>query len=97
MAGRHEFIYAFDDLSAGGELSIDLDPPANAIVRVEQETGGKVWLSANRSGWLHLARICSELALGSYDAGYHFHRNSEFKWSDGAGPEITFEVRGTDE
>jgi hypothetical protein len=37
--------------------------------------GGDIWLSANRSGWLHLARICAEMGLHTESAnGYHFHR-----------------------
>jgi len=97
MASRSEFVQLFEDLSSDGMLSLDLDPPANAVILVDQEAGGKVWVSANSGGWLHLARICAELGLGKYEPGYHFHRSLQFGEGNETGPEISFEVRGEDE
>ena len=93
MATLHEFVHRFEDVSQYGTLSIDLDPPDDAVIRIDQESGGKVWLSANQEGWNHLARICAELGGANFEAGYHFHRDPQFGDSKGNGPEITFEMR----
>lgn len=93
MATLHEFVHRFEDMSQDGVLSVDLDPPEAAVIRIDQESGGNVWFSANSKGWQHLARICAELGAGTYEAGYHFHRDSQFADSDGNGLEISFEVR----
>jgi hypothetical protein len=97
MARHCEFVHAFEDLSSDGMLSLDLDPPPGAVIRIDLEEGGKVWLSANRTGWLHLARICAELGLAEYEPGFHFHRDPRFADSDGSGPEVSFEIRGEEE
>jgi hypothetical protein len=76
-----KFVHAFEDLSEGGMLSVDLNPPAGAVIQVDLEEGGKVC-------------ICAELGLGQYEPGYHIHRDLRFGESDGSGPEVTFEVRG---
>jgi hypothetical protein len=93
LGRQYQFVHAFDDETADGMLSVDLDLPDGAVIRVDLQDGGEVWLSANPAGWLHLARICAELGLGQYEPGFHFHRNLRFAWSDGK-PEISFEVRG---
>ena len=93
MAALREFVHRFEDMSQDGVLSIDLNPPDGAVIRIDQESGSKVWLSANPEGWRHLAQICAELGGGAYEAGYHFHRDSHFADSDGNGFEISFEVR----
>ena len=51
-----------------------------------------MWLSANRTSWLHLARVCAELGMADYEPGYHFHKTFGFKTSDAGGPEISFGV-----
>ena len=93
MTALHEFVHRFEDMSQDGVLSVDLDPPDGAVIRIDQESGGKVWVSANPQGWRHLARICAELSGGEYEPGFHFHRDPNFADSDGSGPEISFEVR----
>lgn len=95
MAKTHEFVHHFED-NEGTLITVDLDPPTGAIIRVELEEGNKVWLSANEDGWLHLARICAELGLAGFEVGHHFHRSFTFADSDGNGPEISFGVRGTE-
>jgi hypothetical protein len=54
---------------------VDLDAPQGARIQIDVDNGN-VWLSANRSGWLHLARICAEMGLQTgFNPGYHFHRS----------------------
>ena len=54
------------------------------------ETEG-FWLSANREGCVHLAKVFAELALGDHEDGTHFHVDSNFGGS-GALPEFSFEL-----
>jgi len=92
MNPQHDFVHRFEDHSETGELSIETDVAGAEQIQVEVSEGGKIWLSANRAGWLHLARICAELGLAAYEPGYHFHKTFDFKESDGSGPEITLGV-----
>ena len=83
------FTHEFVDGSQESGLSIDTDaaPPARIKMKVDKEGG--FWLTANSDGWLHLAKVCAELGMGSYEDGYHFHKDENFEWSTGA-PEFTF-------
>lgn len=90
MANK-EFVHRFQDRSEVGRLSIDLDPPDGAVIEIRPVSGGDVWVSANPAGWRHLARICAELGVAEFGGGYHFHRTTEFRSSEGS-PEVTFEV-----
>ncbi len=85
---RHEFV----DGSQDGLLSIETNTTENQKIRIDLEPGGKIWLSANREGWLHLARICAELGLGEYESGYHFHKDFDFQDGSPDLPEIGFGV-----
>jgi hypothetical protein len=90
------FSHTFEDLSDDGMLSIDTAAALPAKVRAEVDEHGNVWLIANREGWLHLAKVCTELGLGSYEDGYHFHQDSHF--GDGESkPEISFMVENQDD
>jgi hypothetical protein len=84
------FVHEFDDKGPEGSMSVDTDAAAPAKVRLEVDAEGGVSIRANGEGWLHLARIAAELGLGTYETGYHFHKDGEFQWSTGA-PEFTFE------
>jgi hypothetical protein len=70
----------------------ETDATGKQAIRVNVEENGNVWLSANREGWLHLARICAELGTRDFEPLYHFHMTFDFQGSDGSGQEITFEV-----
>jgi hypothetical protein len=83
------FVHEFEDTSLDGSLSIDTDVAPPAKIRMEVDAEGGVWIRANRDGWLHLARVASELGLGTYESGYHFHKDGDFSMSMGA-PEFTF-------
>jgi len=92
MSQQHKFVHQFEDGAENGVLSIDTDVTGTVRIQVEISDGDKIWLSANRAGWLHLARICAELGMVDYEPGYHFHKTFDFKASDGSGPEIRFGV-----
>ena len=88
---KKTFTYEFDDLGQEGMLSIETEatPPIKIKLKIDEERG--FWLEANKQGWLHLAKICAELGLGSHVDGYHFHVNESFSWSSGP-PEYTFMI-----
>ena len=85
------FTHEFEDESADGSLSIHTDAAPPAKIKLEVDAEGSVWIRANSEGWLHLARVCAELGSGAYEHGYHFHKDQDFQWSNGA-PEFTFMV-----
>jgi hypothetical protein len=84
------FAHEFEDGSPDGMLSIDTDASLPAKIRMSVDAGGGFWMSANREGWLHIARVAAELGLGKFENGYHFHKDESFSWSTG-GPEFSFE------
>src|SRR5712692_3123580 len=87
---KHRFIHEFADDPPRGDFEVDLDVPTGASVRFNLD-GQDIWLSANREGWLHLARICAEMALHTENKpGYHFHRTYDWKDSPASGCEVTF-------
>ena len=76
------FIHEFVDSAEDGALSFDTDVSGPQKIEFEVDQSGNVWLSANQAGWLHLAKICAELGLGSYEPGYHFHKTKNFDASN---------------
>jgi hypothetical protein len=97
MSMKHRFVHEFEDDPPHGDFDVELDPPAGARVRFNLD-GHAIWLSANRAGWLHLARICAEMGLHSQSKeGYHFHRGYDLKRRFEAGREVSFELSGDDE
>lgn len=92
MAEIKEFKYTFQDSSKDGCLSIETEASSDKKIEIDIEEGRKVWISANKAGWLHLARICVELGLGDYEPGFHFHQDLTFHSGEAKGPEISFEV-----
>lgn len=65
------------------------DAPAGSISMSIGKDG--FWLSATREGYLHLARVCAEMALRDFGEAQHFHVGPDFGPSSGA-PEFTFEL-----
>ena len=89
---KHHFEHEFEDDPPLGDFDIELDAPEGARIQFDLN-GRAIWVSANRAGWLHLARICAEMALHSQNKpGYHFHRM--YDWKDSLGPEheVSFEL-----
>ena len=89
---KHQFVHQFEDDPFLSDFEIDLDPPSAGRIRFEVD-GKDIWLSANRVGWLHLARVCAEMGLHSkFKPGYHIHRS--FDLSDSSAPlqRVTFEL-----
>ena len=52
---RHKFVHEFEDDPPHGDFEVDLDVPAGAKIQFDLDAGN-IWVSANRAGWLHLAR-----------------------------------------
>jgi hypothetical protein len=52
---RHKFVHEFED-DPRWDFDVDLDPPAGATIKFDLDRED-IWLSCNRAGWLHLARI----------------------------------------
>jgi hypothetical protein len=91
---KHRFVHEFEDDPPLGDFEVALDGPPGARIRFDLE-GRDIWLSANREGWLHLARICAEMALHSQNKpGYHFHRTYDWNDSPGSEHEVSFELSG---
>ena len=89
---KHKFVHEFDDDPELSDFGMDLDAPEGALIKFEL-SGRDIWLSANRAGWLHLARICAEMGSHStFSTGYHFHRTYDWKVSPKPGEEVTFEL-----
>lgn len=86
---KRSFQHRFTDGSSNGMLSIETNATGDQKIRIDLEPEGKIWLSANQAGWLHLARICAELGLGAYENGYHFHKDFDFQEGDPGRPEIS--------
>ena len=83
---RQRFIHEFED----DDFDLELDPPPGATIRFDV-VGQEVCVSANRAGWLHLAKICATLGLDSgFTPGYHFHRTRDWQDSHEPGHEVTF-------
>ena len=94
---RHRFAHEFEDDPTHGDFDVDLNLPDGARIQFDVKDRD-VWLSANRAGWLHLAKICAEMAMRSqFNAGYHFHRAHDWKESSVMGQEVSFELAGDEQ
>lgn len=60
-------------------IVFDTDVPMPAKIHMKVDEGGTFWLMANREGFLHLARIFSEIGLRDLPNGYHFHKDDNFQ------------------
>lgn len=89
---RHRFAHEFDDDPKHGDFDVDLSLPDGARIRFDAKHND-IWLSANKAGWLHLAKMCAEMAMHSqFKGGYHFHRAHDWKESSELGNEVSFEL-----
>ena len=88
----HKFVHEFSDGDALGDFQADGNPPKGATIRFELE-GENLWLSCNRAGWQHLARICAEMGMHSeFEHGTHFHMPYDWQGSHSLGHEVSFEL-----
>jgi len=88
----HKFVHEFEDDPEHGDFQVGLDAPPGVRIRFDLD-GKNIWVSANRSGWLHLARICAEMGLHStIRPGHHFHRSYDWADSPKSGEEVSFEL-----
>ena len=89
-----EFSYKVSSNAPEGYLDIELNPPPGAEIKFEShEDGKKIWIVANKKGWLHLAKVCAEFGLrDDLDDEYHVHRSFEFGDSTEEMPEVTLGI-----
>ncbi len=88
----HKFVHEFSDDDPLGDFQADGSPPEGATIRFELE-GENLWLSCNRAGWQHLARICAEMGMCSeFEHGTHFHTPYDWQGSHRRGHEVSFEL-----
>jgi hypothetical protein len=89
---KHRFIHEFEDAPPLGDFDVDIDLPPGARLRIDVDQNG-IWVSGDRAGWLHLARIAAEMGMQSQlENGYHFHRSADWRESRTPVPEVTFEL-----
>ena len=87
-----KFEHEFEEDPPYSDLSVDTDASPAQFIQVSVRADEKVWISANREGWLHLARICAELGTRDLEEGYHLHKGFNFVSTDASQPEIQFEI-----
>ena len=75
-----KFEFKFSDESSKGKLTIDYSSSDDELLQFGKEND-EVFLFANRTGCLALAKILLKLALGEYKAGYHLHLGPDFSAS----------------
>ncbi|HLJ45609.1 MAG TPA: hypothetical protein VKU01_06360 [Bryobacteraceae bacterium] len=78
---QRRFDYTYEDQSAQSKITFDYCPEGDELVRFGQ-ADGESFLSANRSGFLALAKLFIKLAEGSYGKGFHIHLGEDFAGSD---------------
>jgi len=74
---QKQFEFSFADESSSRKLTFEYGPEDDELLRFGQENG-EIFLFANRSGCLALAKIFIKLALGGYQPGYHVHAGEDF-------------------
>ena len=77
MSEQKQFEYRFVDESSGRKLTFEYGSADDELLRFGQENG-EMFLFANRSGCLALAKILIKLALSGYQPGYHVHVGEDF-------------------
>ena len=91
MARIVEFHHSFEDAGPRRSLSFDAEAAGAARVRIDENDDGQLRVQANGAGWLHLARVCAELGLGSFEPGFTLRLDYDFRWGAGSGPEMVLE------
>jgi hypothetical protein len=77
--------------SGEGHIPFTTDASSRQRIEMKVDANGNFWLSANREGYLHLARVFAEIALREFPSGFHFHKNANFRFRpEVPGPEFSF-------
>ena len=74
---QKQFEFCFVDESSSRKLTFEYGSDDDELLRFGQENG-EIFLFANRSGCLALAKILIKLALSGYQSGYHVHVGEDF-------------------
>lgn len=93
---KTRFEYEFEDESPEAKITLEYEPQDDEALRFGSEERG-VFLTANRTGFLCLARLFTKLALGNYQPGFHLHIGEDFS-SGGVGHSlrITIDEKASD-
>ncbi len=86
-----KFIHEFEEDPPLSDLSVNIGLPEGAIAGVRVD-GKAVLLYANAAGFLHLARIFSELGTRDLEEEYHFHVGPDFEDGGGGPDELEFTI-----
>jgi hypothetical protein len=78
---QKRFEHAYEDESAQSKITLDYGSEDAELDRFGQ-ADGECYLSANRSGFLALAKLFIKLAEGSYRDGFHIHLGEDYAGSD---------------
>jgi hypothetical protein len=78
---QKRFEYTYEDESARSKITLDYGSEGSELLRFG-EADGECYLSANRSGFLALAKLFIKLGEGSYSEGFHVHLGENFAGSD---------------
>jgi hypothetical protein len=68
--------------------SVTYNPPQEAKIVVDRGAGG-IWISANRAGFLYMAKAFIEIAESELEDGWHTHRNIHLGHANLQGKEVT--------
>jgi hypothetical protein len=93
---KKRFEYEFDDESPEAKITLEYALQDDEALRFGSEGEG-MFLTANRTGLLCLAKLFTKLALGKYKPGFHLHIGEDFS-SGGVGQSlrISIDERETD-
>ena len=72
------FEYKFADESQRDRIQIEYGNSDDEILRFGAMEEGQFYVTANRSGFMALAKLCIKLAMGSYKNGFHLHVGKDF-------------------
>ncbi len=79
------FEYNFNDQSDRNRISFDCSESQSEQLHAYVE-GNEAVIVANCAGFMTLAKLCLQLALGSYKPGFHIHIREDFS-GDAAQPD----------
>ena len=95
MEERH-FEYVFDDHPDRNRITFEYSDTDQERLQVSIE-GGEAVIAANRTGFLTLAKLCIQFALGSHDPGFHLHLRKDFGGDASEPDQLRLELIGDGE
>jgi hypothetical protein len=68
---KKKFKYEFEDTSKYDSIRFEYSDKYDEKINIEMMNGVPA-LSANKSGFMHLAKLCLKMALSDYKDGFYF-------------------------